>query len=150
MKKVVQERKEGGARGAMALATYKRHAMNLYMIQMPLPQLHPSLRELERRNPSLNKCLLVVTTLCLLLLLLIVLIKPHLLLPLLLIKPHLVLTLLLIKPMLLLLVIAQVAMQVDDNPGPVTRSRSVASLVHASPFKTNKRKAVDTRTAKKL
>uniref|UniRef100_A0A0E0BRF4 Uncharacterized protein n=2 Tax=Oryza glumipatula TaxID=40148 RepID=A0A0E0BRF4_9ORYZ len=45
---------------------------------------------------------------------------------------------------------AQVAMQVDDNPGPVTRSSSVAALVHASPFKANKRKAVVTRTAKKL
>nr|AAG59656.1 putative mutator transposable element [Oryza sativa Japonica Group]AAK50596.1 hypothetical protein [Oryza sativa Japonica Group] len=45
---------------------------------------------------------------------------------------------------------AQVAMQVDDSPGPVTRSRSVASPVHASPFKANKRKAVVTRTAKKL
>jgi hypothetical protein len=100
--------------------------------------------------PFFLKYLFNISFTGLLLLLLIVLIKPHLLLPLLLIKPHLVLTLLLIKPMLLLLVIAQVAMQVDDNPGPVTRSRSVASLVHASPFKTNKRKAVDTRTAKKL
>jgi hypothetical protein len=41
-------------------------------------------------------------------------------------------------------------MQVDDIPGLVTRSKSVASPEHASPFKANKRKAVVTRTAKKL
>jgi hypothetical protein len=45
---------------------------------------------------------------------------------------------------------AQVAMQVDGSPGPVTRSRSVASLAHASPLKANKRKAIVTRIARKL